>query len=192
MENYSGYIKDCITDSMKLKHSLLKRADEIENIADEIIGCYKNGGKVLTFGNGGSAADSMHIAGELSGRFKLERKSLEAYSLASDPIKITAIANDYGFENIFSRPIEGCAKKGDVLIGISTSGKSLNVIKGFEKGREIGTYNISFTGEGGGILKPLSDICLDIFSTDTPRIQEAHELVYHLICDLVEKKLFRK
>ncbi|MEK6827701.1 MAG: SIS domain-containing protein, partial [Nanoarchaeota archaeon] len=185
-KNFDQYLKECITDSARLKYNLLGRTDEIEKIADEMVECYKKGGKVLICGNGGSAADSMHIAGELSGRFKLDRKSLEAYSLASDPIKITAIGNDYGFEYIFSRQVEGSAEKGDVLIGISTSGKSLNVIKGFEKGREIGTYNISFTGKGGGILKSLSDICFEIPSEDTPRIQEAHELVYHLVCDLIE------
>jgi D-sedoheptulose 7-phosphate isomerase len=188
--DYRLYLEQCLRESMQVKYDMFKKISEIEKIADSIVRCYNNQGKVLTFGNGGSAADSMHIAGELSGKFKLDRKSLEAYSLASDPIKITAIGNDYGFENIFSRQIEGCAKKGDILIGISTSGKSLNVIKGFEKGKEIGTYNISFTGEGGGILKPLSDICLDVLSTDTPRIQESHEITYHLICDLVEKKMF--
>jgi len=188
--SYYIYVKKCLDDAIELKGSLYLKIGEIERIADEIVECYKNGGKVLTFGNGGSAADSMHIAGELSGKFKLDRKSLEAYSLASDPIKITAIGNDYGFENIFSRQIGGCAKKGDILIGISTSGNSADVVKAFEKGKELFTHNISLTGRGGGKLKPLSDICFDIPSDDTPRIQEAHELAYHLVCDLVEKKLF--
>ncbi|VVB82975.1 Phosphoheptose isomerase [uncultured archaeon] len=191
-KSYDAYLKECITDSTKLKIGLFERTSEIEEIANEISECYRKGGKVLICGNGGSAADSQHIAGELVGRFKLERRALDARALTTDTSILTAWANDYNFDGIFARQVEAYAKKGDVLIGISTSGNSADVIKAFEKGRDIWTYNISFTGEGGGKLKELSNICFDVPSKDTPRIQEAHELVYHLICDLVEKKLFGK
>ncbi len=188
--DYKGYLDKCIMDNIFLKEDLLKRTNEIEKIADVIAGCYLNKGKVLICGNGGSAADAQHIAGELVGRFKLERNALDARALSTDTSILTALGNDYSFDYIFARQIEAYARTGDVLWGISTSGNSSDVVKAFETGNHFGTYNISFTGEGGGKLKSLSDICFEIPSKDTPRIQEAHELVYHLICDLVEKKLF--
>jgi len=190
--DYANYLSECIRESARLKYTLLGRVKEIENIADNIIECYGNGGKILICGNGGSAADSQHIAGELVGRFKLERRALDARALTTDTSILTAWSNDHEFETIFARQVEASAKKFDILLGISTSGNSKDVIKAFEKGREIGTYNITLTGEGGGRLKCLSDICFEIDSKDTPRIQEAHELIYHLVCDLVEKKMFGK
>ncbi len=185
-----NYIKEMISESIHTKNYLFEKAEVIGDIADRIVECYQKGNKLLIFGNGGSAADSQHIAGELVGRFKKERRALSAIALSTDTSILTALANDYSFENIFERQVEAHAKKDDILFGISTSGNSKNVIKAFGKGKEIGTYNISLTGEGGGKLKDISDICLDVASTDTPRIQEAHELIYHIVCDLVEKEIF--
>jgi len=189
-KSYNKYLQECIRENIKLKRNLLLRTGKIEEIADSIVKCYEEKGKVLICGNGGSAADSQHIAGELVGRFMLERKPLEAIALTTDTSILTALGNDYSFDYIFARQVAAYAKSGDILIGISTSGNSSDVVNAFEKGKEIGTYNISLTGKGGGKLKGLSNICFDIPSDDTPRIQEAHELTYHLICDLVEKKFF--
>jgi D-sedoheptulose 7-phosphate isomerase len=188
--DYSLYIQKCIRENNNISQQLLLKVKEIQFVADSIISCYTAGGKVLICGNGGSAADSQHIAGELVGRFKLERKALDARALTTDTSILTAIGNDYSIDSIFSRQVEAYAKKGDVLLGISTSGNSTDVIKAFEEGRKIGTFNIAFTGEGGGKIKSLTDLCFEVPSRDTPRIQEGHELVYHLVCDLVEKKLF--
>jgi len=191
--DYDFYIAECIKESARLKYALSGRIKEIEKIADEIVKCYKErNGRVLICGNGGSAADSQHIAGELVGRFKLERPALDARALTTDTSILTAWSNDYDFETVFARQVEACARKLDILLGISTSGNSKDVVKAFEKGREIGTYNIALTGEGGGKLKELSDICFDVYSKDTPRIQESHMLIYHIVCDLVEKKMFGK
>jgi len=189
MKNYN-YIEKCIRESYGIKNSLVGRTNDIEGIANSLVKCYLRGNKLLVMGNGGSAADSQHITGELVGRFKKERKALSAIALSTDTSILTALGNDYGYDLIFARQVEAHAKPQDVLLGISTSGNSKNVIQAFRKGKEIGTYNISLTGEGGGKLKDLSDICLDVPSRDTPRIQEAHELIYHIVCDLVEKKLF--
>jgi len=190
MKNYN-YIEKCIRESYGIKNSLVERINDIEKIANEIVRCYKMQNKILIFGNGGSAADAQHIAGELVGRFKKERRALSAIALTTDTSVLTAWSNDYNFEDVFSRQVEAHAKPHDILLGISTSGNSKNVIRAFQKGKyQIGTYNISLTGEGGGKLKDLSHICLDVNSKDTPRIQEAHELIYHIVCDLVEQKLF--
>ncbi len=189
--NYKNYIENCIRENNGIKKELVYRADEIENIANSIVQCYLKGDKVLVMGNGGSAADAQHIAGELVGRFKKERRALSALALSTDSSIITAWSNDYNFDDIFNRQVEAYAKPGDILLGLSTSGNSKNVIRAFQKGKyQIGTYNISLTGKDGGELKGLSDICFDVPSRDTPRIQEAHELIYHIVCDLVEKKLF--
>lgn len=188
--NFPPYIRECIQKSIGIKSELLYRAGEIEKIADKIVECYANKNKLLVFGNGGSAADSQHIVAELVGRYKLKREPLEAIALTINTSILLDCNDDYDFENIFVRQIKAHAKKNDVLLGISTSGKSKNIIRAFETGKEIGTYNISLTGCGGGKMKELSDICFDIPALNTPRIQEAHELVYHIICDLVEQKLF--
>lgn len=190
MKNYN-YIEKCIRESCGIKNSLVGRINDIEGIAYQIAQCYLRDNKVLIMGNGGSAADAQHIAGELVGRFKKERKALSAIALTTDTSILTALSNDYNFEDVFSRQVEAHAKPHDILIGISTSGTSKNVVRAFQIGKyHIGTFNISLTGEGGGKLKNLSDICLDVNSKDTPRIQEAHELIYHIVCDLVEQKLF--
>jgi len=182
-------IKNLIRESIEAKNNFLNQAGNIQKAANEIIKCLKNWNKVLLFGNGGSAADAQHIAGEFIGRFKLERKALPAIALTTDTSVLTAWPNDYEFSTVFARQVEALANKGDVLIGITTSGNSVNVIKAFEKGKEIGTVNISLTGNDGGKVKPLSDININSESKNTPRIQECHMVAYHIICELVEREM---
>jgi D-sedoheptulose 7-phosphate isomerase len=187
---YDLYVQSCIRENCRVNEKVLLKFKEIIVIADSIVSSYNAGGKVLICGNGGSAADSQHIAGELVGRFKLERRALDARALTTDTSILTALGNDYSLDCIFARQVEAYGKKGDVLLGISTSGKSKDVIKAFEEGRKIGTCNIALTGDNGGEMKSLADLCFEVPSHDTPRVQEAHELIYHTICDLIEKKLF--
>lgn len=165
--------------------------DKIEKIVQAIINCYKNNGKVVLFGNGGSAADAQHIAAEFVGKYKLERKSLPAIALATNTSIISAIGNDYGFEQVFERQIESMIESKDIAIGISTSGNSENVIKGILKAKEKGAKLIGFTGRSGGKLKDMVDILINVCSDNTPRIQEAHITVGHIICGLVEKEFFK-
>ena len=174
-------------ESIDCKNDFIDQADNIQAVADKIIESLKNGGKVLLCGNGGSAADCQHIAGEFVGRFKLERKSLPAIALTTDTSILTAWSNDYEFESVFARQVEALGKQGDVLIGISTSGNSKNIVKAFEKGKEIGTVNISLTGNDGGVIKQVSDLNINVNNNSTPRIQECHVLAYHIFCGLVEK-----
>lgn len=163
----------------------------IKRIAEAIIDCYKHNGKVVLFGNGGSCADSMHLATEFVSRYYIDRKSLQAIAL-TDNVSLTAIGNDYSYEEVFAKQVEGFVKKGDAIIGISTSGNSKNVIKAIEKAKVLGGITIAFTGKSGGILKSKVDICLNVPSDDTPRIQEGYMLAGHIICEIVEKKLFGK
>ena len=167
-------------------------ANQIQEVVKIITACLKNGKKILIFGNGGSAADAQHMAGELVGRYLINRKSLPAIALTTDSSIITAIGNDFGFEKIFSRQCEALVKKGDVVIAISTSGKSTNVIKGVQVAKKIGGKIITITGKSSRKLNALSDISLSIPSDHTPRIQEGHRTVIHIICELVEKKLKNK
>lgn len=182
-------IEKRIRESISAKEEFLEQAQNINEVADQIISCFKNKNKVLVFGNGGSAADAQHIAGELVGRYKLERKALPAIALTTDTSILTAWSNDYDFESVFARQVEALANPDDILLGISTSGNSLNVIRAFEKGKEIGTINISLTGKGGGKIKSISDFNINSSSNDTPRIQECHLVAYHTICELVEKEM---
>ena len=163
-------------------------ADKIGQAAQIIIDCYKAGGGVLLFGNGGSAADAQHIACELVGRFLKERKALRAAALTTDTSILTAIGNDYDYEKIFARQIEAGGRKGDIAIALSTSGNSPNVVAALAKARQIGMKTIAFTGRGGGKCAALADVLLDVPS-DGPscRIQEAHAVAYHVICQLVEQ-----
>ncbi|MEK6984024.1 MAG: D-sedoheptulose 7-phosphate isomerase [Nanoarchaeota archaeon] len=179
-----------------LQHSdtislLMLESETIKKIAEIIVNCYKNGQKVIFFGNGGSCSDSMHLATELISRYYFDRKPLSAMAL-TDNVSITAIGNDYSFEEVFKKQVEAHVKKGDVVIGISTSGNSKNVIKAIEKAKELGGIAVAFTGKSGGLLKDKVDICLKIPSDDTPRIQEGYMLAGHIICELVEKELFGK
>ena len=160
----------------------------IEEAAALIIASYKTGGGLYAFGNGGSAADAQHIAGELVGRFLIERKALRAGALTTDSSILTSVANDYDFETIFSRQLEACGRAGDVALAISTSGDSPNVLDALRTARRIGMKTIALTGPGGGRCAELADILLDAgdAGAPTPRVQEAHMVIYHVLCELVE------
>ena len=159
---------------------------KIAAVADAMRTCLASGGKILLFGNGGSAADSQHIAAEIVGRYKKERRGLPAIALTTDTSILTSVGNDYGFDFIFSRQVEALCTPADVVIGFSTSGNSRNVVLGIEKAREIGAITVAMTGGSGGKLASLCDHALTMPTSDTPRIQEAHILIGHSLCDLVE------
>ena len=163
----------------------------IEKAADIIVKAYQGGGKLLLCGNGGSAADSQHIAAELVSRFYRERKALDAEALTVNSSSITAIGNDYSYDSVFSRQVEAKGRKGDVLIGISTSGNSPNVIKAIEKGNEIGMITVGLTGSRKeAAINKSASIVIGVPSSVTPRIQEMHILIGHMICEYIEEKLF--
>jgi D-sedoheptulose 7-phosphate isomerase len=157
-----------------------------------IINSIKNGNKLIIFGNGGSAADAQHIAAELIGRFKLERKSLPAIALTTDTSILTSLGNDYSYDTIFSRQCESLVLKNDVVIGISTSGNSKNVELGMKTALKKGAKTIGLLGNNGGIIKSVSDISIIVNSVDTANIQESHRVIYHIICNLVESQLSEK
>ena len=157
--------------------------------ADRIAACLRDGGKVILFGNGGSAADATHIAAELVGRFLLERRALPALSLSDNASAVTAIGNDYGYEQVFARQIEALASSGDVALAISTSGRSPNVLAGVAAAQSSGLATIGLTGADGGPLRAAVDICIEVPSDATPRIQEAHMVVAHILCELVERDI---
>lgn len=176
-------LKDSIAvKELAAKDNLL----DIESAAKAIIASLENGGKVLVFGNGGSAADSQHFAAELVGRFKKERRALGAIALSVNTSTLTAIANDYGYEASFSRQVEALGKKGDIAFGISTSGNSKNVISAIKKARELGLKTIGLLGCGGGELAKTCDISITVGSKDTPRVQESHITIIHILCELIE------
>ena len=186
-------IKRIITESATVKNKLLTDKNlikTIEDITQLIVKAFKNGKRIYFCGNGGSAADAQHLAAEFSGRFYTDRDALPAEALHCNTSYLTAVANDYSFEMVYSRLIKGIANKGDVLVGLSTSGNSGNILKAFETAREKGVITIGFTGETGGKLKPLSDFLINVPSKDTPRIQEAHILLGHIVCQLVEEQYF--
>ncbi|MDK9717097.1 MAG: D-sedoheptulose 7-phosphate isomerase [Trichlorobacter sp.] len=165
-------------------------AAPIARLAERLIETFSIGNKLLIMGNGGSAADAQHFAGEIVSRFRMERPGLPAIALSTDTSIITAIGNDYGFERIFSRQIEALAVPGDAVIGISTSGNSANILKALEVAREAGCTTIGLLGKDGGSIKQVCDIPLIIPSNDTPRVQEGHITVIHILCDLIEQGLF--
>lgn len=187
MENEIIAILD---ESIKLKEDLKNQIPLIVKIATEIINAYKNKKKVVLFGNGGSAADAQHIAAEFVGKFYKDRDSLPALAFHTNTSVVTATANDYGYEFIFERQVSSFVNEGDIAIGISTSGNSPNVLKGIEKAKEKGAITIGFTGQKENKLEKIADYCLKIPSTDTPRIQEGHIIVGHIICYLVERTIF--
>ena len=183
-------IREILREGIRIKERILKEnVTEIKLLVKEFVRTIREDGKIILFGNGGSAADAQHIAAELVGRFKLERKGLPAIALTTNTSILTSIGNDYKFCNIFSRQLEALGKKGDLVVGISTSGKAENVIEGLKKAKELGLKTVSLTGEKGGNLRKFSDICLQVPSRETPRIQEAHILIGHIICELVEEEL---
>jgi D-sedoheptulose 7-phosphate isomerase len=186
----NALIQEKIIASIKVKQALLKQSRLLAQIADELIRAYRAGGKVILFGNGGSAADAQHIAAELAGRYYMDRKPLPAEALTVNTSILTAIGNDYGFEQIFARQVEALGNPGDIAIGISTSGNSPNVIEGVRAAKRKGMITIGLTGADGGQLKNEVDYCICVPSKDTPRIQEAHILIGHIWCELIERALF--
>ena len=188
-------ITDIIKASIDVKQQLL--ADEslihqIQTVTEVITQAFQNGNAVYFAGNGGSAADAQHLAAEFSGRFYKDRKALPSDALHCNSSYLTAVANDYSYDVIYARLLEGLAKPGDVLVGISTSGNSGNIVKAFEMAKTIGVTTIGFTGQNGGKLKSLGDYLINVPSNTTPRIQESHILVGHIICELVEINIFGK
>jgi D-sedoheptulose 7-phosphate isomerase len=182
-------IQKIMSESSSLILSSKNLSEKIEQTVNAIVECIKKGNKMVIFGNGGSAADAQHIAAELIGRFQRERESIPAISLTTDSSIITSLANDYSFDVIFSRQCESLVSKGDVVLGISTSGNSKNVENGIITSRKKGAITIGLLGGDGGIIKNVVDISIEIPSKNTARIQEVHRVIYHIICDLVEKKL---
>ena len=183
-------VKQFLKASGDLKHRVAETlSGEILEAAQTIRGRLASGGKLLLMGNGGSAADSQHIAAELIGRFKKERAAIPAIALTVDSSSLTALGNDYGFETIFSRQIEALATAKDAVIGISTSGNSQNVIRALNLARNMGAATIGLAGHGGGNMKDCVDICIVVPSDDTPRIQEVHITIGHIICEIIEQDL---
>ncbi|EDP2720661.1 TPA: D-sedoheptulose 7-phosphate isomerase [Campylobacter jejuni] len=195
MENLNSYIKEHFQESILVKEQILK--DEnlitlIKNASLEVIKAYKNGNKTLLAGNGGSAADAQHIAGEFVSRFYFDRPGIASIALTTDTSVLTAIGNDYGYENLFARQVQAQGVKGDVFIGISTSGNSKNILKALEFCKQKEIISIGLSGASGGAMNELCDYCIKVPSTCTPRIQEAHILIGHIICAIVEEELFGK
>lgn len=186
-------IKDILRESIAVKTKVLEDADlirRIEEVTTLIVESFRNGKHLYFCGNGGSAADAQHLAAEFSGRFYIDRDALPSEALHCNTSYLTAVANDYSYDVIYSRLIKGLGKPGDILVGLSTSGNSTNIVKAFETAREKGMVTIGMTGEGGGKMKALSDHLISIPSRNTPRIQEAHMLIGHTICQLVEEQYF--
>jgi D-sedoheptulose 7-phosphate isomerase len=186
-------IKEIIQSSINVKEDVLQNEEllkTIETVIDVIVTAFKNGNRVYFCGNGGSAADAQHLAAEFSGRFYKDRKALPSEALHCNTSYLTAVGNDYGFDVIYSRIIEGIGEKGDILAGLSTSGNSANIVKAFEAAKEKGMISVALTGITGGQLKSVSNYLINIPSSDTPRIQESHIMVGHIICQLVEERYF--
>lgn len=181
-------VEDIFRESILVKEATLDaNRDKVVAVVQLVTRALKNNRKIVFFGNGGSAADSQHIAAEFIGRFQSERKALPAIALTTDTSILTAVGNDYGFDMVFARQIEGLAQKGDVAFGISTSGSSKNVIEGIKKAKRVGLTTVSLTGGGGGKLAKLTDVSLVVPSKKTARIQESHICIAHAICELVER-----
>lgn len=186
-------IKSIIQDSIDVKTRTLNDAaiaSTVAEVVEVMVQAFQNGNKVMFCGNGGSAADAQHLAAELSGRFYKDRDPLPAEALHVNTSYITAVANDYSYNHIYARLVKGFGKSGDVLVGLSTSGNSANIMAAFEQAKSQGIVTVGFTGAGGGKIAPLSDYLLAVPSSDTPRIQEVHITLGHIICQLVEEFLF--
>lgn len=186
-------IKNIIQASIDVKQQVLQNEEllaTVEKVVDVITRSLQATGRIYFCGNGGSAADAQHLAAEFSGRFYTDRKALPAEALHCNTSYLTAVGNDYSYDVIYARLIDGIGNKGDVLVGLSTSGNSANIVKAFEVAREKGIITVGFTGTSGGAMKSLSDYLINIPSTDTPRIQESHIMIGHIICQLVEEKYF--
>lgn len=186
-------ITGIIRDSIRVKEQML--ADEglmqvVEQVTERITAAFRAGNKVLFCGNGGSAADAQHLAAEFSGRFYTDRNPLPSEALHCNTSYLTAVGNDYGYEFVYSRLLKGMGREGDILVGLSTSGNSANILKAFAQARDMGIVTVGFTGATGGKMKDWSDMLLNVPSNDTPRIQECHITVGHIVCQLVEEALF--
>jgi D-sedoheptulose 7-phosphate isomerase len=182
-----------IEENIATKQAILANQpllDTIQAVANLMIKALREGKRILWCGNGGSAADAQHLAAELSGRFYYDRPPLNSEAMHCNTSYLTAVANDYGYDLIYSRMIDGACKPGDVLIGISTSGNSTNICNAFRKAKELGVITVALTGETGGEMKALADYLLNVPSADTPRIQESHIMIGHIICEIVEAKMF--
>ena len=182
-----------LQESLAVKRAILENRQLVEAIAvlgAALAGALRSGRKVFFFGNGGSAADAQHLAAELAGRYLRERSALPGLALTTNTSCLTAIANDYGYDFVFARQLQAIGSRGDVAVGISTSGNSPSVLRAVEAARGMGMITVGMTGAGGGKLKPLADYCLCVPSDRTPRIQEAHILVGHILCEIVEEELF--
>jgi D-sedoheptulose 7-phosphate isomerase len=188
-----GFAAQQISESIAVKEAMLSDAEllaQIEEIGELIVRTYRNGGKVMIAGNGGSAADAQHIASELVSRFAFERPALPAMALTTDTSILTAISNDYGYDSLFSRQIEASGRAGDVFIAISTSGNSPNIVRALATAGELGIISVGLTGATGGKMADLCRYCVNIPSTDTPRIQEGHITIGHILCATTEQVLF--
>ncbi len=185
-------VEERIREANDLGARMLEGAltDQIASVATAILDSYRSGGKAIFCGNGGSAADAQHLAGEFLGRYLRDRRSLPAVALADGISTVTAIGNDYGFDQIFARQLEGIARSGDVLVGLSTSGRSENVLAAVDRAGELGVLTVGMTGADGGSLAERCDLCLRVPSDETPRVQEAHMLIGHALCEFVERELF--
>lgn len=186
-------IKEIIDNSISVKQAILNDEEIVSKIAEAvkiIVAAFQGGNKVLFCGNGGSAADAQHLAAEFSGRFYIDRKALPAEALHCNTSYLTAVGNDYGYQYVYSRIIDGIGKKGDVLIGLSTSGNSENIIHAINSANKLGVTTIALTGVTGGKMKNISKYIISVPSNDTPRIQEAHIMIGHIICQLVEANIF--
>ena len=189
------FITNQIEKSKDIKEKILSDKELINlivKVGDKLVDVYKSGNKLLIAGNGGSAADAQHIAGELVSKFYFDRPALPAIALTTDTSIITAIGNDYGYEYLFSRQIEANGVKEDAFLGISTSGNSKNIIEGLKTAKEKGLITIGLTGDSGGKMKELCDYCMCVPSNETPRIQEAHILIGHILCSIIEEAIFGK
>ena len=173
---------------IKVANSLYDLTDMVASAAQLCINCINNGGKILIFGNGGSAADAQHIAAELVGRYKVTRKGLPAIALTTDTSSITSISNDFGYEYVFERQVEALACKGDVLIGISTSGRSISIIRALKMASKLKCSSIGLSGNDGGVMNQICDINIAAPSSDTPRIQEMHIIIAHTLCHLIDEE----
>ncbi len=188
-----NYIKEQIRQSFQTKQALYEDEallDIITEVAQACVDVYKNGKKTILAGNGGSAADAQHIAAELVGRYGFDRPSIPSLALTTDTSNLTAIGNDYGYDQVFSRQLEGMGVEGDLFIGISTSGNSQNVINAFKSAKKKGITTVALAGRDGGEMAKMADFAIVVPSNATPRIQESHILIGHIICDIIEKELF--
>jgi len=190
----NSYISAQITEAQRVMAAMLEDKalfNNVEKAAEACINCMNQGGKILLAGNGGSAADAQHIAGEFVSRFAFDRPGLSAFALTTDTSILTAVGNDYGYEKLFSRQVQSHGKAGDVFIGYSTSGKSPNILRAFEEARSLGVITIGMTGNRGGPMRDLCDYIFEVPSSDTPKIQEGHLVLGHILCGLVENAIFK-